>query len=98
MIGTFYNASAGCRLHSAAVIAYALSRGVRAVQPSPARHPAGRRLRSFRSLDLARLSQYFRACMVDFNQRLARNMLQWDHLRFQRGRFGTHPCRLFQNP
>jgi hypothetical protein len=38
-------------------------------------------------LDLARLSQYFRACMVDFffqsqliNQRL--NMLQWDHSGF----------------
>jgi len=40
-------------------------------------------------LDLARLGQYFRACMVDFffqsqliNQRLARNMLQWDHSGF----------------
>ena len=43
-------------------------------------------------LDLAMLSQYFRACMVGLfvehqliNERLALNMLQWDHSGFSVG-------------
>ncbi len=47
-------------------------------------------LNPFPSLDLAKLSQYFRAGMVDFflkhtllNKRLARNMLDWTHSGFR---------------
>jgi hypothetical protein len=95
MISSFYNAAAGCKLHSAAVIADASAGEF--VRFNPHLHlivleggfdPAGRFVHIPR-LDPARLSQYFRARMVDFflkreliNQRLARKMMQWDHSGF----------------
>ena len=95
MIRSCYNAAAGCKLHSAAVIAYASAGEF--VRFNPHLHlivleggfdPAGRFVHTPR-LDLARLSQYFRARMMDFflkreliNQRLARKMMQWDHSGF----------------
>jgi hypothetical protein len=95
MILRFYNAAAGCRVHSAAVIAYAsagefarFNPHLHAIVLEGGFDPSGRFLH-VPQLDLARLSQYFRACMVDFffkrqliNERLARNMLQWDHSGF----------------
>ena len=95
MIRSFYNAAAGCKLHSAAVIAYASAGEF--VRFNPHLHAivleggfdANGRFVHIPRLDLSRLSQYFRASMVDFffkrqliNQRLARNMLQWDHSGF----------------
>jgi hypothetical protein len=95
MIGTFYNAAAGCRVHSAAVIAYAsagefarFNPHLHAIVLEGGFDPSGRFVHVPR-LDLARLSQYFRASMVDLffkrqliNERLAHNMLQWDHSGF----------------
>lgn len=95
MIIQFYNAAAGCKVHSAAVIAYASAGEF--VRFNPHLHaivleggfdPTGRFVH-IPQLALARLSQYFRAWMVGFflkhqliNERLARNMLQWDHSGF----------------
>jgi hypothetical protein len=95
MIGTFYNASAGCRLHSAAVIAYAsagefarFNLHLHAIVLEGGFDPSGRFLH-VPQLELARLSQYFRACMVDFffqrqliNERLARRPLDLPPLWF----------------
>jgi len=95
MITTFYNAAAGCRLHSAAVIAYAsagefarFNPHLHAIVLEGGFDPSGRFVH-IPQLDLARLGQYFQASMVDFffkrqliNERLARNMLQWDHSGF----------------
>jgi hypothetical protein len=95
MIQRFYNAAAGRRVQSAAVVAYA-SAGEFA-RWNPHLHsifPEGGFDRQGRfvhvpSLDLARLSQYFRCTMVAFflkrtllNERLARNMLGWTHSGF----------------
>jgi hypothetical protein len=95
MIQRFYNTAAGRRIQSAAVIAYT-SAGEFA-RWNPHLHsifPEGGFDRQGRfvhvpSLDLARLSQYFRSTMVAFflkrtllNQRLARNMLDWAHSGF----------------
>ena len=95
MIGRFYDAAAGCRVHSAAVIAYASAGEF--VRFNPHLHAivleggfdrTGRFLHIPR-LDLTKISQYFRASMVAFflkrqliNERLARNMLQWDYSGF----------------
>ena len=56
-------------------------------------------------LDLAKLSQYFRASMVGLfvehqliNERLACNMQQWDHSGFSVDSLGTHLRRLLKNP
>jgi hypothetical protein len=95
MISTFYNATAGCRVHSAALIAYGsagefarFNPHLHAIVLEGGFDPAGRFVH-IPQLDLARLSQYFRASMVAFffkcqliNERLARNMLQWDHSGF----------------
>ena len=96
MISKFYNAAAGCKLHSAAVIPYASAGDFARFNPLHAIVLEGGfdlsgRFVHIPQIDLVRLCQYFRASMVTFflkreliNQRLARNMLQWDHLRFQR--------------
>jgi len=95
MIATFYNAAAACKVHSAAVIAYAsagefarFNPHLHAIVLEGGFDPAGRFVH-IPQLDLARLSQHFRASMVSFflereliNQRLACNMLQWDHSGF----------------
>ena len=95
MIQRFYNAAAGRRVQSAAVIAYA-SAGEFA-RWNPHLHAIfleggfdreGRFIH-VPSLNLAKLSEYFRASMVAFflkrtllNERLARNMLGWTHSGF----------------
>jgi hypothetical protein len=98
MIATFYNAAAACKVHSAAVIAYAsagefarFNPHLHAIVLEGSFDPAGRFVH-IPQLDLARLSQHFRASMVSFflereliNQRLACNMLQWDHSGFSMG-------------
>jgi len=95
MISKFYNAAAGCRVQSAAVIAYAsagefarFNPHLHAIVLEGGFDPSGRFVHVPR-LDLSRLSQYFRASMLDFffkrqliNERLAHNMLQWDHSGF----------------
>jgi hypothetical protein len=95
MILKFYNAAAGCRVHSAALIAYAsagefvpFNPHLHAILLEGGFDDTGRFLH-IPQLDLARLSQYFRASMVAFffkrqliNERLAHNMLQWDHSGF----------------
>ncbi|MBE3038044.1 MAG: transposase zinc-binding domain-containing protein, partial [Chloroflexi bacterium] len=95
MIQSFYNAAAGRRIHSAAVVAYA-SAGEFA-RWNPHLHAiflAGGFDREGRfvhmpCLDLAKLSQYFRSSMVAFflkrtllNERLAKNILGWTHSGF----------------
>jgi hypothetical protein len=93
IIGTFYNAAAGCKVYSAAVIAYAsagefarFNPHLHAIVLEGGFDPSGRFVH-IPQLDLARLSQYFRASMVAFffkrqliDERLAHNMLQWDHI------------------
>ena len=95
MIQSFYNAAAGRRVQSAAVIAYA-SAGEFA-RWNPHLHAIfleggfdreGRFIH-VPSLNLSKLSQYFRSSMVAFflkrtllNERLARNMLGWTHSGF----------------
>jgi len=95
MILRFHNAAAGCRVHSAAVIAYAsagefgrFNPHLHAIVLEGGFDGTGRFVHIPR-LDLVRLSQYFRACMVGLfvehqliNERLAHNMLQWDHSGF----------------
>ena len=95
MIVTFYNDAAACKVHSAAVIAYAsagefarFNPHLHAIVLEGGFDPSGRFVRIPR-LDLARLSQYFRASMMNFflqreliNQRLAHNMMQWNHSGF----------------
>ena len=90
-----YDLAAGCRVHSAAVIAYAsagqfarFNPHLHAIVLEGGFDPSGRFVH-VPPLDLSRLSQYFRASMVDFffkrqliNERLAHNMLQWDHSGF----------------
>ncbi len=94
-VESFYNAAAGCRLRSAAVIAYAsagefarFNPHLHAIVLEGGFDPSGRFLHVPR-LDLSRLSQYFRSSMIAFflkrqliNKRLAPNMLQWDHSGF----------------
>ena len=95
MIQSFYNAAAGRRIHSAAIVAYA-SAGEFA-RWNPHLHAIfleggfdreGRFIH-VPCLDLDRLSQYFRPSMVAFflkrtllNERLAKNMLGWTHSGF----------------
>jgi len=95
IIGTFYNAAAGCKVYSAAVIAYAsagefarFNPHLHAIVLEGGFDPSGRFVH-IPQLDLARLSQYFRASMVAFffkrqliDERLAHNMLQWQHSGF----------------
>ena len=50
MIGRFYAAAAGCRVHSAAAIAYASVRRVRAVESAATRHRTARGLRPHGSI------------------------------------------------
>jgi len=95
MISRFYNAAAGCKLHTAAVIAYASAAEFARFNPHlhaiilEGGFDLSGRFVHIPQLDLARLGQYFRASTVDFflkcqliNERLARNMLQWDHSGF----------------
>jgi hypothetical protein len=95
MIQCFYNAAAGRRIQSAAVIAYASAGDF--VRFNPHLHgifleggfDRQGRFVHIPALDLARLAQYFRAAMVAFflhrsliNERLARSMLEWTHSGF----------------
>jgi len=95
MIARFYKAAAGCRLHSAAVIAYASAGEFARFNPHlhaivlEGGFDLSGRFVHIPQLDLARLSQYFRASMVRFflereliNDRLAHNMMQWEHSGF----------------
>lgn len=88
MILKFYNAAAGCRVLSAAVIAYASAGEFARFNPHlhaivvEGGFDATGRFVHLPRLDLARLSQYFRASMIAFflkcqliNERLAHNML-----------------------
>jgi len=95
MVQSFTNAAAGRRIHSAAVIAYASSGDF--VRWNPHVHAIfleggfdrEGRFVHVPSLDLAKLSQYFRSSIVSFflkrkliHERLARNVLNWTHSGF----------------
>jgi hypothetical protein len=97
IIQSFYNAAAGRRIQSAAVIAYASAGDL--VRWNPHLHgifleggfDRQGRFVHVPSLDFARLAQCFRAAMVAFflqrsliNERLGRSMLGWTHQRIQR--------------
>jgi hypothetical protein len=95
MMQDAYSPTAGRRVHSAAVIAYASAGDF--VRWNPHLHgifleggfdPKGRFVH-IPALDLPRLAQYFRASLVAFflgrsliNERLARSMLDWTHSGF----------------
>jgi hypothetical protein len=106
MISTFYNATAGCRLHSAAVIAYAsagefarFNPHLHAIVLEGGFDPSGRFVHLPR-LDLCRLSQHFRTCMVDFffkcqliNARYASPQALREPVRLCRNTSPGHRCR-----
>jgi hypothetical protein len=108
MINKFYTKAAGRRIQSAAVIAYASAGDFARFNP----HLHGIFLQGgfdregqfvhVPSLDLAKLSHYFRSSMVAFflkrsllNERLAKNMLGWTRSGFS-GPLGQHSCHFLQ--
>jgi len=95
MVRSFYNEAAGSRIQSAAVIAYASAGDFARFNPHlhaiflEGGFDREGRFVHVPSLDLTKLSQYFRSRMVAFflrrsflNERLARNMLGWTHSGF----------------
>lgn len=112
MIQRFYSSAAGCRIRSAAVIAYSSAGDFPRFNP----HLHGifleggfdrqGRFVHVPALDLARLARYFRTAMVAFflppalaHQRAAgQEHARVDPQRLQRRPFGQDPCRLIQDP
>ena len=95
MIQRFYNEAAGKRIQSAAVIAYASAGDFARFNPPlhgiflEGGFDREGQFVHVPSLDLAKLSHYFRSTMIAFflkrtliDERLGRNMLEWRHAEF----------------